>query len=97
MSSYSRENHVNMHGIDIDLLKKEQIIKYQTKRLFGVDYNPPIVYVAKVVLNKPFSYAPNSWAIQVINLEQDKRLKDTHVMYKDVKAVDVEDIIQIGL
>lgn len=98
---YSRESTINRHGIDISLLKKDMLIKYQTKRLFGVDYEPPIVYVAKVHLYpcdrevKPFKYSPCSWAIRVLNVKQDARLKDTHIMYRLPKAVDVEDIIEI--
>lgn len=97
MKYYSKDNHINSHDIDIDRLKKDTVIIYQAKRFGGVDYEPPLKFVAKVVLDKPFCYAPKSWAIQVINLKQDDRLNDTHIMYKAVKAVDVDDIVKIGL
>lgn len=97
MERYSKTNHINLHGVDIDTLKKEQIVQYQTKRFGGVDYEPALVFIAKVVLNKPFMYAPKSWAIQVVNIKQDDRLKDTHIMYRDIMAVDVDDIVKLGL
>ena len=99
--NYSRENPINRHGVNMQLLKKDGVLKYQAKRFLGVDYDPPLVFEAKVHLYpvenevKPFKYAPNSWAIRVLNLKQDKRLNDTHIMYRLPKAVDVEDIIEI--
>ena len=97
MERYSKNNPINLHGIDITTLKKEQIIQYQLKRFGGVDYEPALVFVSQVVLAKPFLYAPNSWAIQVVNLKQDERLKDTHIMYKGISAIDVDDIVKLGL
>lgn len=97
MPFYTKNNCINHHNVDMATLKKDTVILYQIKRFGGVDYQPALQFVAKVTLAKPFLYAPGSWAIQVKNLQQDERLKTTHVMYKDIMAVDVEDIIKIGL
>lgn len=99
--NYSRENPINRHGINMQLLKKDMRLKYQAKRFFGVDYEPPLVFEAKVHLYPaekeviPFKYAPKSWAIRVLNIKQDERLNDTHIMYRLPRAIDVDDIIEI--
>ena len=94
--SYSKHNPINRFGVDISRLKKGSVIKYQYTRYGGVNYEPPLVFFAEVVTERPFSYAPgNSWAIRVVNKVQDARLKKTHIMYKLPMAVDVEDITEI--
>jgi hypothetical protein len=93
--TFSKTNPINGFGVDISQLKKGSVITYQYQRFGGVDFEPPVIFEAEVVTHKPFKYSPTGWAIQVVNRKQDTRLAETHIMYRNLMAVDVESITEI--